>query len=61
MKLFGNVIAIGVIGLGLAGGAQADTIATWTFESTLPATAGPFAAEVGTGSALGSHASGAAV
>jgi hypothetical protein len=61
MKFFGKAIAISVIGLGLASGVQADTLATWTFESTLPATAGPIAAEVGAGSALGSHASGAAV
>jgi hypothetical protein len=33
-----------------------STIADWTFETSQPATAGPFAAEVGSGSALGSHA-----
>jgi len=31
-------------------------IADWTFETSAPVTAGPFAAEVGTGSALGFHA-----
>jgi hypothetical protein len=36
--------------------AVASTIATWTFETSLPATAGPFAAEVGTGNASGNHA-----
>lgn len=38
-------------------GAQAAIIATWTFESSIPATAGPFAPEVGAGQALGFHAS----
>lgn len=36
--------------------ASAQTIAQWTFETSIPATAGPFAAEVGTGNALGFHA-----
>ena len=40
----------------LFGSVKADTIAAWTFETSVPATAGPFAAEVGTGSASGSHA-----
>jgi len=39
---------------------QAQTIAQWTFETSIPATAGPFSPEIGSGSALGSHA-GAAV
>jgi hypothetical protein len=38
-----------------ASSANAATIAQWTFETSQPATAGSFAAEVGTGSALGSH------
>ena len=38
----------------------ASVIADWTFETSLPATSGPFAAEIGTGQASGSHA-GAAV
>jgi hypothetical protein len=38
-----------------AGAAHADTVAQWTFESSAPTTAGPFAAEVGSGSATGSH------
>ncbi|MFO0839548.1 MAG: hypothetical protein U1D55_13615 [Phycisphaerae bacterium] len=46
----------------LSGGlALADTIAQWTFEVSIPATAGPHAAEVGTGTAVGFHANGAAV
>jgi len=38
--------------------AHADTIATWTFETSIPLAAGAFAPEVGTGAALGLHASG---
>jgi hypothetical protein len=40
---------------------HAQTIAKWTFETSIPATAGPFAPEVGSGSALGWHSSSAAV
>lgn len=36
--------------------ARADTIADWTFETSIPATAGPFSPEIGAGSALGLHA-----
>jgi len=39
-----------------ASSAMAGTIADWTFETSQPATAGPFVPEVGLGSALGSHA-----
>ena len=53
-RLFLAAIAAGVAGL--AASANADIIANWTFESSIPATAGPFAAEVGSGSALGAHA-----
>lgn len=52
-KLFGTAATIAV--LALSSGAFASTIATWTFETSIPVTAGPHAAEVGTGSALGSH------
>lgn len=41
---------------GLASAANADILATWTFETSVPTTAGPHAAEVGSGSALGFHA-----
>jgi hypothetical protein len=34
---------------------RANTIAQWTFETSQPATAGPFAAEVGTGNASSVH------
>jgi hypothetical protein len=40
----------------LAGAARASTIAAWTFEASVPTTAGPHAAEVGSGSATGLHA-----
>jgi hypothetical protein len=36
-------------------------LANWTFETSIPTTAGPHAAEVGTGNASGFHASGAVV
>jgi hypothetical protein len=36
--------------------ASAGTISQWTFETSQPATAGPFSPEVGSGSAVGSHA-----
>jgi hypothetical protein len=55
-----RIIGAACLACGLSGNAFADTIAQWTFETSLPATAGPFAAEVGSGSALGSHV-GAAV
>jgi hypothetical protein len=38
-----------------------DIVARWTFETSVPTTAGPHAAEVGTGSASGFHANAAAV
>jgi fibronectin-binding autotransporter adhesin len=40
----------------LCGEASAAVIADWTFETTQPATAGPFSPETGAGSALGNHA-----
>lgn len=53
-----------VAGAGAAATANADVIANWTFEASIPATAGPFAAEAGANAAgsfaLGSHV-GAAV
>jgi hypothetical protein len=41
--------------------AWGDTLAGWTFETSIPATAGPHAAETGSGSATGLHASGSVV
>lgn len=38
-----------------AGSASAANIATWTFETSVPTTAGPLAPEVGAGSATGFH------
>jgi hypothetical protein len=37
----------------IAGTASADVLAQWTFETSVPTTAGPFSPEVGSGSALG--------
>ena len=51
-----NLVAACIV-LGLTSTtAFADTIAQWTFETSLPATAGPFSPEVGSGSASGFHA-----
>ena len=36
--------------------ADPTVVADWTFETSMPATAGPFTAEIGAGSALGFHA-----
>lgn len=41
---------------GLAAVANADVLAGWTFETSLPANAGPHGAELGAGTALGFHA-----
>lgn len=41
--------------------AHAAVIAQWTFETSVPTTAGPHAAEVGTGSATGFHTSASSV
>ncbi len=54
-------IAASVAVAGLAVAAHADILAGWTFEVSQPTTAGPHAAEVGSGSALGWHASAATV
>lgn len=40
--------------------ASAQTLAQWTFETSIPTTAGPLSPEVGSGSALGFHAGAAA-
>lgn len=42
-------------------GAAQSQIAQWTFETSIPVTAGPHAAEVGTGNCLGFHTSGLVV
>jgi len=60
LKKVAFVLWAAMCALSLAAQCQGSTIAQWTFESTLPATAGPFSPEVGAGSATGSHASGAA-
>jgi hypothetical protein len=53
-----SLAAISLIASLSATAAHASTVLTdWTFESTAPVTAGPIAADVGTGTALGHHAS----
>lgn len=44
------------LGFAFAGAANAAVLTQWTFETSLPTTAGPHAAEVGTGNASGLHA-----
>jgi hypothetical protein len=65
MRARSRITAVTVLALSVAAtGADAATIADWTFETSQPASTGafaantsfgPFAAEVGTGSALGHH------
>jgi hypothetical protein len=49
------IVSIGILP------AHAAVMAQWTFETSVPTTAGPHAAEGGTGSALGFHASASTV
>jgi fibronectin-binding autotransporter adhesin len=54
--------AVLIAAICLAGNARAQTtIADWTFETSVPTTAGPYSPEVGSGTASGFHASAAAV
>jgi hypothetical protein len=46
-----------LLGLLTSTSMAANTIADWTFEVSVPSTAGPFQAELGTGLGLGSHIS----
>lgn len=52
MKKFSMMVAM----LGVVAASQAAVIANWTFEVSIPITAGPHAAEIGLGNALGIHA-----
>jgi hypothetical protein len=52
-----GLLALALVTAG-AGSAAADTIASWTFESSLPIAAGPYSPEVGAGSATGFHSAG---
>jgi hypothetical protein len=54
-------IACAVIVGGYGSNATAATIALWTFETSVPVTAGPLAPETGAGAATGVHASGSVV
>ncbi len=62
MKNFKQAIPVALVAAcGPLLSVHADVLADWTFETSIPATAGPFNPEVGSGSAIGSHASGSAV
>lgn len=62
MKNFKQVIPFALVAAcGPLLSAQADILTQWTFETSVPTTAGPISPEVGSGSAIGSHASGSAV
>ncbi|HVV02223.1 MAG TPA: PEP-CTERM sorting domain-containing protein [Verrucomicrobiae bacterium] len=60
MKLLKSLTILASVAALAGVSAQAQVITEWTFESTVPTNAGPYAAEIGTGSALGYH-TGAAV
>jgi hypothetical protein len=60
MKITRMAILSCCIAVAVSTSAFAATITSWTFETSLPTTAGPHAAEVGTGSALGFHAAASA-
>lgn len=57
MKFITNTIvaAIAFAAFFVSSSANADVIATWTFEDSVPTTAGPLAPEVGAGSATAFH------
>ncbi len=60
-KLHNAVRMAGIVFATIASSAHASSvIADWTFESSPPATYGPFAPEIGSGSAIGKHAGAAA-
>ena len=60
MKKTAVLVCGSILTLAVAQSIKADAIADWTFESSIPASAGTFSTEIGSGSALGFHA-GAAV
>jgi hypothetical protein len=57
MTILRSLAAIGLSWGFAAGAAHADILADWTFETTQPTTAGPFAPDIGSGAASGHHAS----
>lgn len=57
-----SIFSAAVVAMSInASAVSADTLAHWTFETSLPTSSGPFAAEVGSGVATGFHASASAV
>jgi len=59
-KYIAPIMALVALGLVSAKAQTVITNADWTFETSVPTTAGPFNPEIGSGSALGSHVSGSA-
>jgi hypothetical protein len=58
MRTLYKILSVAFVSFGIAGtAAHADTLADWSFESTLPSSAGPYSPEVGAGSIQGNHAS----
>ena len=56
-KFFAVALAAAAFGLtAMCGESSAAILATWTFETSVPTTAGPLSPEVGTGAGLGFHA-----
>jgi hypothetical protein len=55
MKLIGTVPCVAIVLFSAQLSRAQTTIADWTFETSQPATAGPFNPETGSGSATGSH------
>ncbi|HEY1663595.1 MAG TPA: hypothetical protein VGI03_14350 [Verrucomicrobiae bacterium] len=55
------ILILTALGLSCASAQTVTNLADWTFETSVPASAGPFNPEIGSGSASGSHASGSAV
>jgi Immunoglobulin domain len=56
MKLKYILSCLAAVLLSATAASAQTTLADWTFETSLPATAGPFSPEVGSGSASGHHA-----
>ncbi len=56
-----SVVALGLFLACAASTLHASVFTKWTFEASIPTTAGPHAAEVGTGTASGVHASSSTV
>lgn len=56
MKTCRNLLAVAALSAISLSSLEAQTLAKWTFETSIPTTAGPLNPEIGAGSALGFHA-----